>query len=63
MAYFYEIRSADDHILKRNGGFADPEAAKNAALADAKQMRTNPQPGKPAVGRILIGRNLEIPTR
>ena len=82
MAYFYEIRSADNMILKRDGGFADPEAAKSAARADAKKMKDAllrqgsggqaPQPGsprtltvngKPTVGRILLGRNLEMPTR
>jgi len=31
MAWFYEIRSADNAVLKRDGGFADVEAAKSAA--------------------------------
>jgi hypothetical protein len=30
MAYFYEIRSPDNAVLKRDGGFADVEAAKRA---------------------------------
>jgi hypothetical protein len=63
MAYFYEIRSSDDRILKRTGGFADPEAAKSAARADARKMKESPQPDKPSVARILLGRDLEMPTR
>lgn len=35
MAWFYEIRSSSDTVLKRNGGLADVEAAKSAARADA----------------------------
>jgi hypothetical protein len=28
MAYFYEIRSADNTVLKRDGGYATQDAAK-----------------------------------
>ena len=31
MAYFYEIRSADNTVLKRDGGFATQQAAKMGA--------------------------------
>ena len=30
MSYFYEIRSADNAVLKRTGGFPDREAATEA---------------------------------
>lgn len=61
MAYFYEIRSADNTVLKRDGGFPDREAATEAARADAKKLRAVPKP--PAVGRILVGQNADQPTR
>jgi hypothetical protein len=63
MAYFFEIRSADNRILKRGDGFADPETAKAAARADAKQMKNSRQPGVPDVGRIMVGQNKDTPTR
>ena len=62
MAFFYEIRSADNAVLKRDGGFADVEAAKSAARADAKKMKNSHQPGLPDVGRILVVQNAEKPT-
>ena len=61
MAFFYEIRSADNTLLKRNGGFADVGAAKSAARADAKKMKCSHQPGMPAVERILVGQNTRPP--
>ena len=63
MAYFYEIRSPDNAVLKRDGGFADVEAAKSAAREDAKRMKHDPKPGVPSVGRIMVGQNKEQPTR
>jgi hypothetical protein len=33
MAYFYEIRSSTNALLKRDGGFADAEAAKSGRVA------------------------------
>ncbi len=70
MAWFYEIRSADNAVLKWNGGFADPEVAKTEARAEAKKIKESrfrqgsggqaPQVGRPVV-RILLGRNMEIP--
>ncbi len=36
MAFFYEIRSADNTLLKRDGGFASQDAAKMAAREDAR---------------------------
>ena len=38
MAWFYEIRSSNNAVLKRDGGFADVEAAKTAARAEAKKI-------------------------
>jgi hypothetical protein len=63
MAYFYEIRSADNTLLKRDGGFADVEAAKSAAREDAKRMKHDPKLGVAQVGRIMVGQNKEQPTR
>jgi len=37
MAFFYEIRSADNTVLKRDDGFASQDAAKMAAREDAKK--------------------------
>jgi hypothetical protein len=63
MAWFYEIRSSDNAVLKRDGGFASQDAAKVAARGDAKKMKNMRQPGKPDVGRILVGQNAEKATR
>ena len=63
MAYFYEIRSSTNAVLKRDGGFADVEAAKSAARADAKKIKNSHQPDRPQVGRIMVGQNTEKPTR
>ena len=38
MAYFYEIRNADNAVLKRTSGFPDREAATELARADAKNF-------------------------
>jgi hypothetical protein len=61
MAFFYEIRSTSDTVLKRTGGFPDREAATEAARADAKRLKAVPKP--PTVGRILVGQNAAPPTR
>jgi hypothetical protein len=61
MAFFYEIRSADNTVLKRDGGFPSQEAAKEAARADAKRLKAVPKP--PTVGRILVGQNAAPSTR
>jgi hypothetical protein len=63
MSYFYEIRSADNTVLKRDGGFASQDAAKMAAREDAKKMKNAPKPNRPDVGRILVGQNAEKATR
>ena len=63
MAFFYEIRKADETVLKRIGGFTDREAAKIAGLAEAKKMKNSHQPGVPPIGRVMIGQNREAPTR
>jgi hypothetical protein len=34
MSFFFEIRSADNSVLKRRGGFASQDAAKMAARED-----------------------------
>jgi len=60
-SFFYEIRSPDNTVLKRTGGFPDREAAMEAARADAKRLKAVPKP--PQVGRILVGQNAEKATR
>ena len=55
MAYFYEIRTSDNTVLKRDGGYPDREAATEAARADAKRLKAVPKP--PTLGRILVGQN------
>ena len=55
MAWFYEIRSSDDAVLKRDGGFADPDAAKIAARAEAEKIKMSRRIGGPTVGRIMVG--------
>jgi len=63
MSFFYEIRSADNTILKRDGGFASQDAAKIAARDDAKKMKNTSKPNRLDVGRILVGQNKEEATR
>ena len=63
MAFFYEIRSADNTVLKRDGGFATQDAAKTAGREDARRMKNMRQPGRPDVGRIWVGQNAEKATR
>jgi len=63
MAWFYEIRSSNNAVLRRDGGFATQDAAKIAGRADAKKMKTSRQPDRPDVERILVGQNGERPTR
>jgi hypothetical protein len=63
MAFFYEIRSADNTVLKRDGGFATQDAAKTAGCEDAKKMKNSRQPDRPDVRRIMVGQNTERPTR
>jgi hypothetical protein len=50
-------------VLKRDGGFATQDAAKNAGRADAKQMKNSRQLKRPDVGAIMVGQNTEKPTR
>jgi hypothetical protein len=64
MAFFYEIRSANNTVLKRDGGFASQDAAKIAGREDAKKMKNlRHQPDRPDVERILVGQNAEKATR
>jgi hypothetical protein len=63
MAFFYEIRSADNTLLKRDGGFATQDAAKIAGREVAKKMKNMRQPDRPDVGRIMVGQNAEKATR
>jgi hypothetical protein len=39
MAFFYEIRSPHNAVLKRDGGYATQDAAKIAGREDAKTQR------------------------
>lgn len=63
MAFFYEIRSSDNTVLKRDGGFATQDAAKTAGREDAKKMKNSRQPDRPKVGNIMVGQNTEKATR
>ena len=56
MAFFYEIRSADNTVLKRDGGFPTQDAAKIAGREDAKKLRNMRQPDRPEVGASWWGR-------
>jgi hypothetical protein len=63
VAYFFEIRSLDNVVLKRDGGFASQDAAKMTAREDARKMKNMRQPEKLDIGRIMVGQNTEKPTR
>jgi hypothetical protein len=63
MALFYGSRNLDDAVLKRNGGFANRDAAKEAARPDARKMKSASNLVRPEVARTLVGRNTEKPTR
>ena len=60
LSFFYEIRSSDKTVLKREVGYPDREATTEAARADAKRLKAVPKP--PTVGRILVGQNSERAT-
>ena len=59
MSFFYEIRSTNDIVLKRTGGFTDREAATIAAREDAKKMKLSKHLGVATVGKILVGQSVE----
>jgi hypothetical protein len=63
MAWFYEIRSSNNTLLKRDGGFPTQDAAKIAGRADAKKIKNSGQPDGPGVGTILVGQNAGKATR
>jgi hypothetical protein len=64
MAWFYEICGQDNGVLKRDGGLATQDAAaKVAARADAKKIKTSPEPNRPKVETVLVGQSTEKPTR
>jgi hypothetical protein len=60
---FYDIRSSNNTVLKRDGGYATQDAAKFAGREDAKKMKNSRQPDRPDVGRIMVGQNAEKATR
>jgi hypothetical protein len=59
LAYFYEIRSADNTVLRRDGRFTTQDAVKMAAREDAKRMKAVPKSERPNVGGIMVGQNAE----
>jgi hypothetical protein len=63
MAFFYEIRSSNNALLKRDGGFTTQDAAKTAGREHAKKMKNSRQPDRPKVGNIMVGQNADKPTR
>jgi hypothetical protein len=63
MAWFFEIRSSNNAVLKRDGGFATQDAAKTAGRENAKKIQDLHQTDRPDVGRIMVGQNAEKATR
>jgi hypothetical protein len=63
MAWFYEIRTSNNAVLKRDGGFPSQDAAKIAGREDAKRMRNIRHPDRQDIGRIMVGQNGEKATR
>ena len=63
MSFFYEIRSSNNTLLKRDSGFATQDATKIAGREDAKKMKNRRQPDTLDVGRIMVGQNAEKPTQ
>jgi hypothetical protein len=59
VSWFYEIRSSDNTVLKRDGGFASHNPAKIAARDDVKKMKNSRLPNRPDVGRIMVGQNAD----
>jgi hypothetical protein len=48
-------------VLKRDGGFADQDAAKISARANAKKMGGSSQSDRQNIDRVLVGQNVEKP--
>jgi len=63
VSFFYEIRSADNTVLKRDGGFASQDTAKTAAGKTVNKIKKMRQPYWVDVGTNLIRQNAERPTR
>jgi hypothetical protein len=63
MAWFYEIRSSNNTVLKRDGGFPAQDAAKIAGRDEPKKMKNSRPLDAPDVGRIMVGQNMEKPSR
>jgi hypothetical protein len=63
LSFFYEIRSPDNTVLKRDGGFATREAAAEAGREDVRGMKAIPKVSRPDVGKLLVGQNMDTPTR
>jgi hypothetical protein len=63
MSLIKEIRSSNNSLLKRDGGFHTQEAAKVAGREDAKKLRNMRHPDRPDVGRIMVGQNADKTTR
>jgi hypothetical protein len=49
VSWFYEIRSSDNTVLKRDGGFASHNPAKIAARDDVKKMKNSRLGGWPGL--------------
>jgi hypothetical protein len=61
VAWFYEIRSSNNAVLKREGGFTSRDSAIFAGREDVKIMKGSRRDVK--VGPIVVGQNMEKPTR
>jgi hypothetical protein len=60
---FYETRSSNNSLLKRDGGFSTQDAEKTAGREDAKKMKNSHQPDRPDIGKIMAGQNAEKASR
>jgi len=63
LSFFYEIRSPDNSILKRDGSFPDREAATVAAREDARKMKNAQRSERLDVDRIMVRQNADQATR
>jgi hypothetical protein len=63
ISWFYGFRSSNNSVREHDGGFGTQDAAKIAGRADAKKMKNTRQLDGQDVLRIMVGQNVEKPTR
>ncbi len=63
MAWFYEIRSQNNDLVKSDGGYKTEAEAMAAGKAEAQRLKsTGAMPGS-GYGTIMAGQNAEAPTK